>query len=201
MKGEREIRILYQSNKKGGTIIKKLAATITFIFLLSGLAGASHYMIELKIGYFSPSEQVFKDVYGCGMTFGGEVDIALWKRISVWAGGDYFSRNGELTFTEESTEIQIIPFYAGIRYRLREGRIAPYIGLGIGYFQFKETNPIGKVEEGNIGYIGQAGCLFKVAKSFFLDVKGSYSYSKAKPMEIEADMGGFKAEIGIGFEF
>ena len=181
--------------------MKRILAIIASIVLLSVSVHAADYMIELKTSYFTPSEQAFKDVYGSGMTFGGEVGITLWKGFGIWAGGDYFSRKGELTFTEESTEIKIIPLYAGIRYQFRQEKIAPYIGLGIGYFRFKETNPIGKVEEGDLGFIGQVGCLFRVVGSLFFDIKGSYSYCKAKPMDIEADMGGLKAGIGIGFEF
>ncbi|UCC41209.1 MAG: outer membrane beta-barrel protein [Candidatus Aminicenantes bacterium] len=181
--------------------MKKITAIIASIVFLSVSAIAADFMVELKTSYFAPSEQIFKDVYGSGMTIGGEIGITLWKGLGIWAGADYFSRKGELTFTEESTKIQIIPLYAGIRYQFQQEKIAPYIGLGIGYFRFKETNPIGKVEEGDIGYIGQVGCLFKVVGSLFFDIKGSYSYCKAKPMDIKADMGGLKAGIGIGFEF
>lgn len=200
MKEERAIQLLSRYNK-GGIEMKKISAIIASIVFLSGVANASNYMIELKISYFAPSEQAFIDVYGSGMTIGGEVGITLWKGFGVWAGGDYFSKKGELTFTEESTEIQIIPFYAGIRYQFGQEKIAPYLGLGIGYFRFKETNPLGKVEEADVGFIGQVGCLFKVVGSLFFDIKGSYSYCKSKPMDIEADMGGLKAEIGIGVEF
>jgi opacity protein-like surface antigen len=181
--------------------MKRLFAIIAMIVFLSAVAHATDYMVEFKTSYFAPSEQAFKDVYGSGVSFGGEVSIILWKGLGIWAGGDYFSREGELTFTEETTEIHIIPFYAGIRYQFRKEKIDPYVGLGIGYFRFKETNPIGEVKEGHVGYITQVGCLFKVVGSFFFDIKASYSYCKARPMDIEADMGGLKAGIGIGFEF
>ena len=139
------------------------------------LTYAEGFFIEAKGSYYQPTDQYFKDIYGSGMTYGGEIGITLWKGIGIWAGGDYFSKKGELTFTEESTEIKIIPLYAGIKYQLREGKIAPYIGLGIGYFQYKETNPLGKVDKGDIGYIGQVGCLFKIIGGLFFDIKGSYS--------------------------
>lgn len=181
--------------------MKKLITIIAVTIFLSGLANAADYMFELKTNYFTPSEQSFKDVYGSGMTYGAEIGITLWKGIGIWAGGDYFTKKGKMTFTEEETELQIIPLYGGIKFRLLKGGISPYIGLGIGYFLFKETNPVGKVEEGDIGYIGQAGFLIKIAGALFFDIKGSYSYCKAKPVDIEADLGGFKVGIGLGFEF
>jgi len=181
--------------------MKKLIGIIAITIFLSGLANAAGFMVELKAQYFTPSEKAFKDVYGSQMTFGGEIGIHLGKGISIWAGGDYFSRKGKLSFTEEETKMQIIPLYVGIKYRFSAGKINPYLGLGIGYFQYKESNPIGKIEEGDMGYIGEVGCLFKIKGGLFFDIKGSYSYCKVKPAEIKAALGGLKAGIGLGFEF
>ena len=180
-------------------IMRKLVIIIAILVSSSGLATAKGIFIELKGSYFNPSEKVFKDIYGSGMTYGGEIGIALWKGIDIWAGGDYFTKKGKLTFTEEETELQIMPIYGGIKIRLTRAKISPYIGLGVGYFQYKETNPIGKIEKGDIGYIGQVGCLFKVAGALFFDINGSYSYCKVKPVDIKADLGGLKLGIGLGF--
>jgi len=171
------------------------------IFLVSASAYADEFFVEVKGSYFRPTDQYFKDVYGNGVSYGGEIGFQASKWISVWAGGDYFTKKGTLTFTEEETELKIFPIYGGIRFRLTQTRISPYLGLGVGYFQYKETNPIGEIEKGDVGYIVQAGCLFKTTGGFFFDIKGSYSYCKVKPADLEADLGGFKAGIGLGFEF
>lgn len=171
------------------------------IIMFSGLSQAEAFFIEAKGNYFLPKDQSFKDIYGNGKSFGVEIGLALGKRISIWAGGHYFSKKGKLTFTEEDTKIQIIPLYAGLRYRLAKSSIRPYVGFAFGYFRYKEINPIGTIKKGDIGYIGQVGIIFKVGGALFLDVKGSYSYCKVKPVDIEANLGGLQGGIGLGLEF
>lgn len=169
--------------------------------MFSALSNAETFFIEAKGNYFQPKDQSFKDIYGKGMSFGGEIGITLGKGISIWAGGHYFSKKGELTLTEEDTKIHIIPLYAGLRYRLEKASIRPYVGFALGYFRYKEANPIGTVKKGDIGYIGQIGVIFKVGGLLFFDIKGSYSYCKVKPVDIEANLGGLQVEIGLGLEF
>jgi len=178
------------------------------LFLLLGILlfgifayGGRVFKIEAVGYYFQPSDKAFKDIYSSGISYGGEISITIWRGINVLAGGDYYYKKGKTSFTEEETEIQIIPLYGGIKLQVPNSNISPYAGFGIGYFTYKETSQIGKVEEGNMGFIGQLGCSFKIARGLFLDIKGSYSYCKVKPVDIEADLGGLKAGIGLGFEF
>jgi hypothetical protein len=180
---------------------KRILIFCLTIIILSALSHAEAFFIEAKGNYFQPKDQRFKDIYGNGTSFGGEIGINLGKGLGIWAGGHHFSKKGKLTFTEEVTKIQIIPLYAGVKYRLAKASIRPYVGFALGYFRYKETNPIGTVKKGDIGYIGQVGIIFKVGKALFLDIKGSYSYCKVKPVDIEANLGGLQAEIGLGLEF
>jgi len=182
-----------------------MSKRILILCLAIIMSFASAYAKEVRIivrgKYFQPVEQDFIDIYGKGMIYGGEINISVWKRIDIWAGVDYFSNKGELTFSKEETEIQIIPIYGGIKYRLSKGMLNPYIGLGLGYFLYKETNPIGTVEKGNIGYITQLGCLIKIMEGLFLDIHGAYNYCRVKPADKEANLGGLQGGIGLGFEF
>ncbi|NIO48888.1 MAG: outer membrane beta-barrel protein [Candidatus Aminicenantes bacterium] len=171
------------------------------IIMFPALSHAGAFFIEANANYFRPKDQSFKEIYRNGKSFGGEIGITLGKGISIWAGGHYFSKKGKLTFTEEDTKIQIIPLYAGLRYRLEKANIRPYVGFAIGYFRYKEANPIGTIKKGDIGYIGQVGIIFKVGGALFLDIKGSYSYCKVKPVDIEANLGGLQGGIGLGLEF
>ncbi|NIM58080.1 MAG: outer membrane beta-barrel protein [Candidatus Aminicenantes bacterium] len=170
------------------------------IIMFSALSHAEVFFIEAQGNYFQPKDQSFKDIYGNGKSFGGEIGVTLSKGISIWAGANYFSKKGKTTFTEEDTEIQIIPLYAGVRYRLAKTSIRPYVGLAVGYFRYKEVNQIGTVKKGDIGYIGQIGVIFKVGGALFLDIKGGYSYCKVKPVDIEANLGGLQVGIGLGLE-
>lgn len=179
--------------------MKKMIILLAAVILLTTAAQASYF--EIKGSFFIPTEQAFKDIYGSGLSYGGEIGFTLFPGLALWAGGEFYSAEGQLTFSEESTEIQIVPLWAGLKLSLPNEKISPYVGLGVGYFLFKESNPIGTVNDKKLGLIGQAGVMFKVLNSMFLDIQGSYSLCKVKPEDVEADLGGLRATVGIGFEF
>ena len=74
--------------------MKKWIGIMAVIFLLSGLVNASNVTVELKAHYFHPSEEAFKDIYGGGMMYGGEVSIDIGSSLEIWAGGSFFSKKG-----------------------------------------------------------------------------------------------------------
>lgn len=179
--------------------MKKTAILFTAIILMSTAAQASYF--EVKASFFIPSETAFKDIYGSGLSYGGEIGFTLMPGVTLWAGGEYYTADGQLTFSEESTKIQITPLWAGLKLSLPEVKISPYVGVGVGYFLYNESNPIGTVKDGEIGFIGQAGVMLRVLTSVFVDFQGSYSICKVKPEDVEADLGGLRATVGIGVEF
>ena len=164
----------------------------------AGLVHGQRVSLEVKAQYFQSSDGDFRDIYGPGVSFGGEIDVSLSGGLGLWAGGHYFSREGKLTFTEEETRIRISPFYGGIRFRFGKGKVLPYVGAGIGLFSFKEENPIGTVSGSAFGYIGQGGLIFRIGRRMFLDLKGSYASSKANPAGIVGQIGGFLVGLGVG---
>jgi len=157
--------------------------------------------LEVKGAYFQPTEKVFKEIYGNGQTYGLELGIRIWGGLAVWASGDYFTATGKLTFTGEVTKIRIIPVCGGGKYYFLSGRISPYVGLGVGYFAYKEESPIGKVEKGNLGYIGKAGISFNISSGIIIDIQADYSHCQVKPAEVKANLGGLQAGIGLGVVF
>lgn len=159
------------------------------------------FSIEAVGIYFQPSDENFREIYGGGTFFGGEIGITFWKGIGIWAGGHIINKKGMTTFTQEETELQIMPIYGGLKFRVPNSRVSPYFGLGVGYFKYKETTPMGTVEKGDIGYIGQVGCIFRILGPIMLDIKASYSYCKIMPANVEADLGGLQGIVGVGFDF
>ena len=172
-----------------------------FIIAAGGSARAEGFSITAKGGYFAPSDSIFRDIYGNGMSWGGELGFRLSRRLAVWAGADYFSRSGKLVFTQEETRIRIVPLTAGLKFEFPVSRLRPYAGLGIGYFRYKETNSIGTVEKGDIGLCGRIGLLIKLGSAFFVDVQGTWTSCQVQPIEVKANLGGIQAGLGLGFEF
>jgi len=174
---------------------------ILLLATVAGLVRAESLTIQARGSYFNPTDQVFRDIYGNGMSWGGELGFKLTKRIGVWAGGDYFSKVGKLNFTEEETKVRIAPLTAGAKVYLAIGKLMPYVGAGLGYFQVKETNSIRAVEKGAIGFVVRAGLVFKLGAPFFMDVQGTWSTCSVQPLEVQANLGGLSAGVGLGLEF
>lgn len=177
--------------------------TILAVLLLFACGTAYAHTVKImgKASYFYPQEKIFRDIYTGGLRYSGEIEISVWKGIGIWVGGDYFSKKGELTYTKEKTTLRIIPVYFGLKFRLPNKAVSPYIGAGAGYFFFKESNPIGTVEQGKIGAAAQLGCTFSVGGPVFFDIQAGYSYCEAEPANVKAQLGGLQAGVNLGFQF
>ena len=176
--------------------MKKVIMITMLVGLVSVMAAAS---VGLRAVYFQPSDADFKSIYGGGYKYGGEIAFNLTKGLDLWLDGGYYAKTGSLTYTKEETKLTLIPIGAGVRYRFLPGKLQPYVGAGARYTIFKESNVIGDVSSGGIGFIGKAGLAFFFAKSIGIDVHLAYSVCKMKPKDFEFDVGGL--EIGAGLVF
>jgi hypothetical protein len=182
-------------------ITKKLAGAIGVLLLVTSSTGAAAVRIELKASYFRPTEQAFLDIYGGGPRYGGEVNIGFWKGLDLWLGGSYFSKEGELTFTKEKTELQIIPIGAGLKYSWTKGVIRLYTAAGLSSFQYKESNPIGEVSKSRLGGIAEMGSYVKIAGGLLIDVFLNYSVCRVESADFKVNIGGLGAGLGLAYEF
>jgi opacity protein-like surface antigen len=181
--------------------MKKLTIIWVLLILTAGSAAGQGAAIGIHGLYFQPAEQAFKDIYGPGTAFGAGGFIGLGKHLDLWVSGDYFQKQGELTFSKKETTVRIIPIAAGLRLRIPVSRINLYISGGAGYFLFKEENLIGTVTDSKIGYLGKAGCYIKIIRGLYMDGHFQYSHCSIQPLEVKADIGGLSFGIGIGYDF
>lgn len=201
MTEEKEVRQEYQLNKFGeDTRVRKIITTIVLI-LLPCMMSASGVKFDFKGMFFIPSEQAFKDIYGNGMMYGAEISFKILNRLDAWVDGSYLTRKGELTFTKEETSLKIIPLCLGLKYFLSSRAIKFYMGIGAGYFIFEESNPIGNVNTGKIGFKGKIGILISITKSMFINIFSDYTFCKIHPADFNIDIGGLDSGLGIGIEF
>lgn len=159
------------------------------------------YQIKAGINYFIPSEKAFKDIYGGGLMFTGELSVSLWRNVDFWIEGSYFSKKGKLSFTEEETTLRMIPLGGGLRFKLLTSGPIIYAQGGLKYYLFKEKNPIIEVSDSAIGLIGKTGIFLKISEGVIFDLYFEYSYCKTKPMEIEINLGGIAGGIGIAYQY
>lgn len=179
--------------------MKKWIVLLFFLLLLSGSAIAADVIFKLKGSYFLPCDTAFKDIYGGGMTYGVEFGTEISRHLEMWIDGSYFSKKGELTVTREETKLKIIPVGGGLRYSLSLGSIHVYAGIGINYYFYKETNPIGDINWGKLGGVFNVGSFIKIKEEWSIDFFMSYSYCEMKPADFNINIGGIEAGIKLGY--
>lgn len=183
--------------------LKALSAVVALAFS-AGTAGAAGTIVTLKGGYFSPSDAIFRDVYGGGPAFGLEIAVPVAGVLHAWAGAELFSKSGLTTESEEATKVRIVPLYAGLRCQFSGKKVRPYVGAAAGYFLISEKNPLGTASDGGIGWLGQAGLLVGLGPSFGLDVHAGYracTVTTDGDDPVEAKLGGLSAGLGLSYRF
>lgn len=154
-----------------------------------------------RFGFFLASDSAFKPIYGNGVVFGGELRLG-GRRITGWLEGNYRARTGKFSFTGEETKVKVMAIEGGALYRIMSGNIMPYVGAGIGYYMYTESNaPIGEAKKSNIGFCVLGGASIKIIKRLALDCRIKYSTCSMQPAEYKINIGGLTLGLGIGLGF
>jgi len=167
----------------------------------------------VQAGYFTAGEQMYKDIYGSGITYGGEIRIALPpmdRRLVLFLGGEYRTASGELTYTKEATDVTAMSGEAGLLLRLSKSRMSPYVGGGAVFFNYEEkSEALGTATGTGIGFVGVGGLAVAVTGSLGFDLKVKYSSATITPENSggqnisvrDFNAGGLTAGVGIGIRF
>ena len=120
--------------------------------------------------------------------FGGGAEVVLWDRIFIAASVERMQQTGErvIVFEDEvfplgiEDEITITPFTVTAGYRFRStDRLVPYVGGGIGTYQFKEesefADPDENVDERFTSYRALAGVEYTAARWLFASFEVQYT--------------------------
>ena len=182
----------------------RTAAIVLALTVSTGAAWGAGVSLTLKGGYFLPTDSVFKDAYGGGLVFGGELAVPVAGALHLWAGAEYYSKKGLTTVTEEEIKAQVVPLYVGIRYHFGRSGVRPYLGAAAAYFLVKEENPDGSASDSGLGLLGQGGLLFRLGGSVWLDLFVNYractlTSDGDDPFKTKLD--GLSAGLGFVYRF
>jgi opacity protein-like surface antigen len=140
-------------------------SSIALVAALAGPApaGAGSFGVEVHGGYHglsaTKSAQAVFDGSTGGATFGGAVRYVLHRGFYIAAGARTFSKSGERVYVAAAgdpvaklgfpLDVRITPIFGTLGYRFREGHaFVPYLGVGGGVTQFRETSDVtGDVRE------------------------------------------------------
>jgi len=179
----------------------RAAASVLILLMTSAAPAAERFSVTIRSGYFQPSDQVFRTIYGGGISWQVEGAVAFWKGFEFWAGAGLFSKDGHIIPTGEPTSVWLVPAGGGLRYVLSAGNVSFYGGAGILRDFFRESNFIGRVSWGRWAAQFEAGRRFLLRKLWFLDLHFQYSSCRMKPADLEFNVGGFSIAAGVGVRF
>jgi opacity protein-like surface antigen len=176
---------------------------LTMALLVVGMAASMSYAQEVlgRAGYFLASDSAYKDIYGNGPVFGLELRIGKDK-LAGWLEGSYRSATGKSSFTKEETKVSVLGVEGGALYRFMAGALSPYLGAGLGYYSFKESNTfIGEAAKGGVGFCALGGASYFVTSSIVLDARIKYTSCSMKPADFDINVGGLTVGAGVGIRF
>lgn len=151
--------------------------------------------------YFQPRYDVLKDVYKNGVMYGAELNVGVWNFVELWLAQKNFSKKVIDEATGEDRKVNLVPIEAGLKFRFNKGKINPYLGVGAGYYQYKEITSLGETKEKEIGFVGQAGCFIKIGGYLVFDVYANFSYCRITTETTRFNVGGLHLGVGFGFEY
>jgi hypothetical protein len=76
-----------------------------------------------------------------------------------------------------------------------------YGGLGLNYYNYKESTPTLNERKEKLGYIAKLGSFVKVKKGLIVDLHLNYSYCYLVLTSQRVNIGGAEAGIGLGYTF
>jgi opacity protein-like surface antigen len=197
-----------RENQFGEERMRKFTLLLTSIVILMILSHPA-YSQKLKAGgslnYYTVTDSLYKDVYGAGnIMFGGSLSYEVLKSLELRAEASYFKQKGEMTLSQEEITLTLIPLILGARvYFFEFNPLTIYLGTGMDFYAYKEKLPdrFEEVSESTIGYHLEAGSYVNIWRKVYLDMNFRYIKADAKPFDETINLGGFRAGIGIGFQF
>ena len=173
---------------------------IIHIVLVSGIGNNKKFSFTVGAGIRNIDAEHFKDIFsGTNLCFSVDMSYRIIKFGECFLHTDYLSIKGELDFTKEKTTFSLIPIEFGFRLLVGKRKFVPYIGIGGGYYMYKDKHPgLETFSENKFGFFGEGGVKINFSNSMFFDLKLKYIKLKS---EDETDLGGLAYMGGIGFRF
>lgn len=168
--------------------------------------------IGINVGggmYFVHSAD-FKDVYGSSAFFGGgglsfSLPIGNHEDIGFSLDLDYITVSGETTYTAEEVKLNMMPISLTVYYLRQFGRISPYAGIGLDYFNYKEeypdTFPVSEMSGNVLGYNVLLGTQVHLTGNLSARAYFKLHIAKKTENEIEINLSGNEYGIGLTYFF
>lgn len=169
---------------------------LLFVFLAIPLLASVN--LTISGGAFFPKADYFKDAYGStiiNLSAEGEVSFGA---LAIFTGVDFTKKQGELTYSKEPVNLTLIPITAGIRFYFMKNL---FLDGGMGSWQYNEKTDFDKSSGSVTGYFAGLGIKYNFGDSTYFRLRLKYTHAKKTIENLESDLSGIQAEVGIGYSF
>jgi len=132
---------------------------------------------------------------------GAAVALTLSDHWELSLEMNRISRDGELTYSKEPTEMSVFSLGVDVKYLLPLKGVTLYAAPGIYSNSFKENNRLGNLKKSGVGFKLKAGALLPLFDRFGLNLFASYSFCQMTPGQFKIAIGGFEAGAGVRYTF
>ena len=187
----------------------RIIALAAFLALTVFPVGAQERPIEqgsldVFLGGYVMNEPRFDAVYPKGGLLAGlGASARIISNLNLYLEAKYWEREGELTFSRESTTFRLFPISLGVRYILPLGVFNPYAGAGGDIYFYYEDNAIGTTINSASGYHATAGTYLRLSRNvpLMLNLKAKYTWVDTAEGDFEIKLGGFEYAVGLALAF
>lgn len=169
-------------------------------------AGNARSRLIAKYAQFQHSEPIFKQIHGHHKSYGGELSIGVSTLLDVWFSAMYCNYNLNQSYLDPGPNISLIPIELGLKFKLPISIFTPYIGGGMVYTSYVESNGGIDLNLNGLGYCGQMGLIFPSCTGracssslFVIDIFINYSVCRINSDPYNFDTGGLRIGVGWGF--
>jgi hypothetical protein len=181
--------------------MKKIIFIFLF-FLTQNLLG--EVATALTSGYVFKRGQIFKEVYGHGITNILTADGCYYfqNNWGLGAKASYWRAHGQTTFLKQTTLLQEVPAIFYLRKLCqRPSGTQLYASLGGGFTWVKENSYLGTVSIfRGLGEL-EIGCNYPVWRSWNVTAAARYLFPPQNQNGTKKDVGGVDLRAGIGFDW
>jgi hypothetical protein len=159
-------------------------------------------------GSYAIASRAFTDIYGnAGLIFGAELTkfFVSSEKIAfgLSAAFRYFSKDGEASYTKDPTTLTLMPLSVTAVAAFKGGSVAPFLGIGLDRFGYKEKSDYHEVSGGPLGFHAQAGFYYLFPGIDFLAAKlyAKFTQATATQDDLEVKLGGTEFGLSLNFCF
>ncbi len=161
----------------------------------------------LNFEYRYMTGEGFAGLYGRALGGGIELSFLVSDKVDVWVSASTSGKEQDLDWTEENSKYSMLPISAGVKYYvLQKEKLAAFVGGGLNYTIFKNTDPFGETKENLFGFNILGGAHFKLSKTLGAQAMLMFNTGKKTiDMEPEADfqldLTNVAMKLGVFFKF